>query len=532
MNDKDHKGQNQDLNQPEDPDNHNMSRRDIVKGLATVPVLGAFAYGYYRKRKYERQLKSSILQELNMPDHQPDEPEKKGSNTKIRIGLVGFGIRGPQLAKAAGFLHPGDVEKLKNAEIENSRDKRHQEFIEQEDLNIEITAVCDIFTVYAKKAQETGANRSREGEGATLADKPVIFKNYRELVAADFVDAIIIATPDHWHAPITIEAARAGKHVYCEKPLSWSVSETYDVRNAIRESGIVFQLGHQNRQTEAYIKAKEAILNNVLGPVNLIEVTTNRNDPNGAWVYDIHPEAGPETIDWEQFIGQAPWHDFSLERFFRWRCWWDYSTGLSGDLLTHEYDAMNQILGFGIPDSAVSSGGIYFFKDGRTVPDVLHTVFEFEKQNLTMMYSATLASSKSRGRVIMGHDASMEIGNSMMIYADPQSTKYKEKIKDGIIDTSLPILSFTPGKKSVDAITSATEQYFAGRGLLYTYRGGKRVDTSHLHIREWLSCIRDGGTPSCNIDQAFEEAITAHMGTMAFREGRRVQWDRENEKIV
>ena len=295
---------------------------------------------------------------------------------------------------------------------------------------------------------------------------------------------------------------------------------------------MVFQLGHQNRQTEAYFKAREAIDNGVLGKVNLIEVTTNRNTPNGAWVYPIHPEANEKTIDWDQFLGQAPYHKFSLERFFRWRCWWDYSTGLSGDLLTHEYDAMNQVLGFGIPDSAVSSGGIYYFKDGRTVPDVLHTVFEFEKQDMTMMYSATLANSRDRGKLIMGHDATMELSNTMTIYADRDSTRYKEKLESGIIDPALPILSYVPGKKSVDAVTSATEQYFAGRGLLYTYRGGKRVNTTHLHFKEWINSIRTGEKPSCNIDRAFEEAITAHMGTMSYREGRRVRWDREIEEII
>ncbi len=508
-----------------------LSRRDVVKGLATVPVLGAFAFAYYRKRKHTRQLKNSILEDIKLSDD-PPMPDKPLKGDKIRLGLIGFGIRGPQIAKAAGFLHPENVEAMKEAASANRADTRYQEFIEQEDLNIEITAVCDIFTVYAKKAQETAANIDRKGKDARYKDMPVIYNDYRNLIADKNVDAIIIATPDHWHAPMAIEAARAGKHIYCEKPLSWSVEETYELRKAIRETGVVFQLGHQGRQTEAYNKAREIIDNNVIGSVNLIEVTTNRNTPNGAWVYPIHPEAGPDTIDWKKFIGQAPWHDFSLERFFRWRCWWDYSTGLSGDLLTHEYDAMNQIMGFGIPDTAVSSGGIYHFKDGRTVPDVLHTVFEFDEYDLAMMYSATLANSKSRGKVIMGHDGSMEVSSSITVYADRDSTRYREKINDGIIDPSLPILSYVPGKKNIDAVTSATEQYFAGRGLLYTYRGGKRVDTTHLHVREWLNAIRTGEKPSCDIEQGFEEAITAHMGTIAYREGRRVKWDREEEKII
>jgi predicted dehydrogenase len=509
-----------------------ISRRDIVKGLTTVPVLGAFAYAFYRKRKYDRQIKKSIMENVNLPESNPLEDMSSAKGKKVRLGLIGFGIRGPQIASAAGFMHPEQLGKLKDAALKNNKDTRYEEFLKQEDMNIEVVAVCDVFTVYAKRAQETGANIKREGPGSKPDNMPVIYNTYQELLADANIDAVVIAAPDHWHAPITIDAARAGKHVYCEKPMSWSVEETYKARKAIRETGVVFQLGHQNRQTEAYFKAREAIDNGVLGKVNLIEVTTNRNTPNGAWVYPIHPEANEKTIDWDQFLGQAPYHKFSLERFFRWRCWWDYSTGLSGDLLTHEYDAMNQVLGFGIPDSAVSSGGVYHFKDGRTVPDVLHTVFEFKKQDLTMMYSATLANSRNRGKLIMGHDATMELSNSMTIFADRNSTRYKEKIQKGIIDIELPILSYVPGKKSVDAVTSATEQYFAGRGLLYTYRGGKRVNTTHLHFKEWINCIRTGGKPSCNIDQAFEEAITAHMGTISYREGRRVNWDRDNEVII
>ncbi|MBM3421162.1 MAG: Gfo/Idh/MocA family oxidoreductase [Bacteroidetes bacterium] len=513
-------------------DEGRLSRRDILKGLATVPVLGAFAYAFIRKRRYDALLRRNILNSVDMTATSPQSEPAPVTGRRLRLGIIGFGIRGPQIAKAAGFLHPADVDALREATVNNSSDTRYAEFIQQDDLNVEVKGVCDIFSVYAELAKETGANLYKSGRDGTKGDEPAVYRNYRELIASPDIDAVIISTPDHWHAPMAIEAARAGKHVYCEKPLSWSVQETYDLRQAIRDSGIVFQLGHQGRQTEAYLKAAETISKGVIGKVNLIEVTTNRNDPNGAWVYPIHQQASPETIDWQQFIGQAPWHDFSLERFFRWRCWWDYSTGLSGDLLTHEYDAMNQIFGFGIPDTAVSSGGIYYFKDGRTVPDVLHTVFEFEKEELTLLYSATLASSRARGKVIMGHDGTMELSDSLTVFADRASTRYAADIKAGIINPDLPVLSYTPGRKNIDAVTSATEQYFAGRGLLYTYRGGRRMDTTHLHLREWLSCIRDGGTPSCNIEQGFEEAITAHMGTISYHESRKVRWDRENEKII
>jgi predicted dehydrogenase len=509
-----------------------MERRDVLKSLISLPVVGGLAYAWYRKRKYEKYLHLNIQDELNISSEPVATSADPSGGKEIRLGLIGYGIRGKDLAMAAGFTHSTRIDYWKEAAINNKQNKEYEDYLAQEGLNVRLTAVCDIFDTYGRMAQEAGANIHREGTGGKMGSEPKRYLNHLDLINSPDVDAVIIATPDHWHGPMTIAAARAGKHVYCEKPLTWTVEETYEVRKAIRENGVVFQLGHQGRQNESYLKAKEVIDQGILGKINLIEVTTNRNDPNGAWVYEIHKDASPATIDWQQFIGPAPWHEFSLERFFRWRCWWDYSTGLSGDLLTHEYDAMNQILGLGIPNSAVSSGGIYFFKDGRTVPDVLHTVFEYPDQDLTLMYSATLASNRRRGRVIMGHDGTMELGSSMTIYADHGSTRYKEKIEEGIIDPSLPIFSYTPGLKNVDAITSPTEQYFAGRGLMYTYRGGKRVDTTYLHIREWLDCIRNGGQPSCNIDQAFEEAMTAHMGTLAYKENRRVFWDPVGERII
>lgn len=509
-----------------------MKRRDVIRSLVGVPIVGAFAYAWYRKRKYEKFLKVNIQEELEIspspPAYQPNPSEGK----EIRLGIIGYGIRGKDLVTAAGFAHPAFIDEWKAGALENKQDKRYEDYLAQEGLNVRITGVCDIFDTYGRMAVEAGANIHREGSDGKMGDAPRRFLNHLDLINSPEVDAVIIATPDHWHGPMAIAAAKAGKHVYVEKPLTWTVEETYEVRRAVKENNVVLQLGHQGRQNESYLKAKEVIRQGILGKISLIEVTTNRNDPNGAWVYPIHEDASAQTIDWAQFVGPSPWHEFSLERFFRWRCWWEYSTGLSGDLLTHEYDAMNQILGLGIPASAVSSGGIYFFKDGRTVPDVLHTVFEYPERDLTLMYSATLASNRRRGRVLMGHDAVMELGSTMTVYADHGSTRYREKIDNGIIDPELPIFTYTPGLKNVDAITSPTEQYFAGRGLMYTYRGGKRVDTTYLHIREWLDCIRNGGQPSCNIDQAFEEAMTAHMGTLAYKENRRVFWDPVNERIV
>jgi len=509
-----------------------IKRRELLKGLLGVPVLGVFAYSWFHKQKLDEITKKAIHEEINLDISNPLAGKVVSQDKQIRLGIIGTGGRGRYLLKAAGFLSPKIISNYREEAKNNKMDKRYEEFLDQPGLNIVINGVCDIYEVNAEKGLAAAANISREFDESKIGPLPKRYKNYKELLAAPDIDAVIIATPDHWHGPITIDAARAGKHVYCEKPMTWTVTETYEVVKAVTESGIVFQLGHQNRQTESYFKAKEAYEKGFLGKVNLVEVTTNRNSPEGAWVYKIDEEASRNNIDWEQFLGPAPYHDFSLERFFRWRCWWDYSTGLSGDLFTHDYDAMNQILGLGIPHSAVASGGIYFYKDGRTVPDVLQMAFEYPERDLTLLYSATQASEKSRGRLIMGHDAWMSIDNYLDIYADPSSTRYKQKIEAGIIDPAIPIYSYNPGKKQVDAITSPTEKYFAGRGLLYTYRDGRRVDPSHLHIKDWLDSIRSNTLPMCNIYRGFEEAMTAHMGTIAYRENRKTFWDKEKQVIV
>jgi predicted dehydrogenase len=508
-------------------------RRDLIKALAAIPVLGAFAFGISRKFGFDEAQRKNILDDLNISTESPfSTVDKMVEGEKIRLGIIGYGIRGKYLMRAAGFAVPSWIDGLKESKTKNPNDTRLDEFKALEDLNIEITAICDVFDAHANDGIAASANYFREGTRGKMGKPAIRYKTYQQLIESKTVDAVIIATPDHLHAPMAIAAAKAGIHVYVEKCMTRTVEETFELEEAVKNSGIIFQLGHQGRQTESYLKAREIIQKNVLGKISLIEVCTNRNDPNGAWQYEIHKDANENTIDWGLFTGNGPKRPFSAERFFRWRCWWDYGTGLSGDLLTHEYDAINQVLELGIPESVVSSGGVYFYKDGREVPDVWQAALEYPKRDLTLLYSATLSSNRNRGKIIMGHDATLEIGENLHVYADTQSTRYGERIAAGIIDPKIPIYSYIPGRKKMDAVTSATEAYFAGRGLLYTYINGRRVDTTFLHIKEWLNGIRSNKQPSCDIEQGFQEAITAHMATISYREGVKVYWDADKRQII
>jgi len=512
-----------------------FSRRDWLKGLAGLPIFasvwGAGA-SFSGKVNEERKL---LLEKLNIKAA-PPPPTGPMSGDPIRVGIIGFGIRGEQLCRALGFATTEWLSDMQRALAENPNDTRLKDFQAQENLNVKLSAICDLFDVRAKNALDSFA---------TSTNPIKRYRTYSELLDSGEVDAIIVATPDHWHGPISIEAIRKGIHVYVEKPMTHTIAETYELREAVRANPkAVFSVGHQHRQTQSFLTAQDVIAKKILGHVSLVVTATNRNDDNGAWQYDIHPDANPQTVDWNQFLGSAPKIPFNAEHFFRWRKWWAYGSGLSGDLMTHDYDRLNCILKMGIPQSITASGGIYTHRDGRNVPDVMQINMEFpefttgasqepgKEKGMTLVYSATLGNSFDRGTVLMGHDASMELGNALTLHADYGSTKFKKMIEEGRIDPFVPIYSYNPAAEGADAVTSATARYFANKGLLWTYRDGKRVDSTFLHLREWLSCIRNGGQPSCGIQEGFEEAITAHMGGIAYKAGRRVEWDAATEKIV
>ena len=512
-----------------------FSRRDWLKSLAGLPVFGAVWAAGIDTTKQSKLEKEFWLEKLNIKASAPPDSGPL-SGDPLRIGLIGFGIRGEQLMRALGFATQEWMESMSKAALEDPKDKRLEDFLNQENLNVKLTAICDIFDARAEKALRSFNTETNPCKR---------FENHLDLIQSGEVDAIIIATPDHWHAPMAQAAIEAGVHVYVEKPMTHTISETYRLREAVRNNpGAVLAVGHQHRQTLSFLTAQDAIAKNTLGHVSLVVTNTNRNDDNGAWQYEIHPEASPETIDWNAFLGNAPQVPFNTEHFFRWRKWWAYGSGLSGDLLTHDYDRINCVLKMGIPQFVTALGGIYTHRDGRNVPDVMQVNMDFpdfstgssqeagKEKGMTLVYSATLGNQFDRGTVLMGHDASMELGNILTIYADPRSTKYKDMIAEGKIDPMVPIYQYDPTADGVDAVTSATAKYFANKGLLWTYRDGKRVDSTFLHIREWLSCIRNGGNPSCGINEGFEEAITAHMAGLSYKIGRRIEWDAVNEQII
>jgi predicted dehydrogenase len=196
--------------------------------------------------------------------------------------------------------------------------------------------------------------------------------------------------------------------------MTHNLAETLELYNVAKSSSKIFAVGHQHRQTLSFITAQDVIKKNILGHINMVQANTNRNSDNGAWQYDIHEKANPMTIDWQQFLGNAPQIPFNKEHFFRWRKWWAYGSGLTGDLLVHDYDRINCILKMGIPKYVIASGGIYTHRDGRNVPDVIQVAMEFPEYfngssqqkdkeiGMSFLYSATLGNQFDRSTSING----------------------------------------------------------------------------------------------------------------------------------
>jgi len=509
------------------------TRRDILKGLGGLPIAGGIWWAAAANSVLNTKERSEILEQLNIePSYPKSLPSLDGP--PIKVGIIGFGIRGEQLCRSLGFATKEWLSDMEKAAKENPKHSALKDFLEQEKLNIELVAVCDIFDKRAQKAL-----RSFSTEKNNIRR----YKTYTEMITSGNVDAVIIATPDHWHAPISIYALNNGVHVYVEKPMTHNIEETYRLKEVAENSNARFMVGHQHRQTLSFKTAQDVIKKGTLGHISLIQTNTNRNDDNGAWNYYLDEDASLQTIDWQQFLGTAPKIPFNKNHFFRWRKWWSYGSGLSGDLLTHDYDRLNCVMNMGIPNSVTASGGIYTHNDGRNVPDVLQVNMEFpdykigasqekgKEKGFTFVYSATLGNGFNRPTILMGHDATMELGNRLTIWPDRNSTKYANLLDAKRMNPNKPIYHYDPGANIPDAISSATSQYFADKGLMWTYIDGVRVDSTYLHLREWLSSIRNGSNLSCGIKEGFEEAISAHMTGLSFKLGRKIEWDKKEQKI-
>jgi len=260
------------------------------------------------------------------------------ANDNIQIALIGAGGMGQGDARYATSL-PG----------------------------VKLVAACDIYDGRLERVKEIWGN-----DLYTTRD-------FREVLNRKDVDAVIIGTPDHWHAPISILALNAGQDVYCEKPMIHSVDEGKRVIEAQKKSGRMFQVGSQYVSSMIFDKARQLLAAGALGEMNMVEAWLDRNTAVGAWQYSIPPDATPERIDWDRFLGNAPKRPFEPVRLFRWRNYDDYGTGVAGDLFVHLLSGLHFATGSIGPNRVYATGGLRFWKDGRDAPDVMLAMMDYPK---------------------------------------------------------------------------------------------------------------------------------------------------------
>jgi predicted dehydrogenase len=303
-------------------------------------------------------------------------------NGKLRLGFIGVGGRAQ--------THLGSAVKLQN------------------EGKVEVVAVCDVFNRHRDEAAQK-IKRGTKHEPKKIAD-------YRELLADPSIDAVCIATPDHWHAKQTLDAFAAGKHVYCEKPMTHSVEEAIAVYNGWKKSGKVMQVGVQSTSLPIWKDVRERLCDGQLGKVLMYQTSYFRNSDMGQWrYYDLTADMTPKNIDWKMFLGTefnlAPDMPFDREKFHQWRCYWDFGAGMFTDLFVHRTTSMLKATGLRFPGRVVGAGGIYFELDDRDVPDVATVVADFP-EGVQGMVTATMCCQETPvPQIIRGHLGSFVFGN-------------------------------------------------------------------------------------------------------------------------
>lgn len=437
------------------------------------------------------------------------EDAPRSPNETFGIAFIGLGGRGSHLLRSHGYWPRSELQKAGYAEPP------------QKPLpNVSVRALCDLYEGRLYAARAACGNYQQ---------LPEIHRDYRRVLDDPTVDAVVIATADLWHGPIALAALQAGKHVYVEKCMTNTIAEAKALRDLARQSDRVVQVGHQNRHSTYHESAARLIREGVIGKVTVVQMTLGRNTPEGAYVGAVPPDASPSTLSWDLFLPPGSDLPFDAEKFFSWRKYSLFSTGIAGDLLSHEVDVANMMTGTRIPDRVTASGSIRHWKDGRDTPDVYSAVHEYEDANLTLTYNATLANSFDRRTTICGTDGTIVLSHELMVYAEPTSERYAEQFRQQKIHWNEPFIQLTgPGRKP-ELVTSPTLAWADGKGLTFTTVGDKVVDVTRLAVEEFHACCRSGARPRCSVEEGFDAAVTCHLGTMSYLQGRTVRWDRVHE---
>ena len=389
-------------------------------------------------------------------------PRVIGANDRINIGIIGIGGMG------GGHLH-----NLKNMEQEQ---------------NISIVAVCDVWHKRRMNAQAT----AQVHIGSVYGD-------YRRLLARKDIDAVLIATPDHWHGPIACAAMEAGKHVYVEKPMTHTFDEALKMLATAKSTKKIVQVGAQGCTDAKWHTAGDIVKAGKIGKIIWAQGSYCRNNPNGEWNYGIDPEMTEQTCDWKSWLGSAPKRPFSPERYFRWRKFWDYGNGIIGDLWPHrlyplmvaldieEFPSRVSCVGKNICDTDKGNGEL------RDVADATLLQVEFPSGAMIFLAGSTV-NELGLEDVIRGQKANIYFGGGKV------QIKPERPYTDEIEAEDVPIIG--PGESHAE------------------------------HEKNWLYAIRNNVQPNCGIERGIRGQAMVSMAEKSYRENKMVRFDPVKMKMI
>jgi len=404
-------------------------------------------------------------------------------NERVTVGMVGVGIRGLEQMEAV--------------------------------LNVkaDVAIVCDLYDGHLRRAKEIQANTATTRE-------------YREVLDRKDIDAVCIATSDHWHAPIAIAAMQAGKDIYIEKPMTHTIEEALEMVKVSKETGRLVQVGSQSLSMESTHKGKAWVDAGEIGNIYMVQCEIYRPDPVGAWKYPVPPDASPQTIDWDRYLGNAPKRPFDAARFFQFRNWWDYGTGIAGDEYVHLLSRVHYLMNTQFPLSAVANGGIYKWKGDREVPDIHNTMYDYGKFQVVVM--ANLVSNFDGGEIVrfMGDKGTVvltEESASLLPYDEEWGFEYP--LESWPKDTKGPFMAAHKNDPTADIGTYRKQQHRKPQNFM------QHAEGTEDHFRNFFACVKSRQQPIENVDFGCGTAVACHMANLSYLKKQRLFWDAEKLEL-
>jgi predicted dehydrogenase len=402
-----------------------------------------------------------------------------GANDRINIGVIGNGGRGTYVGR-------------KFAEIGVANGNTSQ-----------IVAVCDVYQRRLTHAKEFYAAKFQPVDA---------YLDYKEVLNRSDIDAVIVATPDHWHAPIALAAMDVGKDVYLEKPMCHTIEEARKLTETVKETKRVLQVGSQTTSADQWHQAKKAIADGMIGQMLMSQGSYHRNSVEGEWNYKIDESAGPDKkgddyIDWKMWLGNATKRPYDADRFFRFRKYWDYSGGIATDLFYHVVAPLNICWNQPqFPYKVMAGGGIYVFHD-REVPDTFELIGEYAAGH-SLILSASMANSQHIPGLIRGHEGSLIM------------------VEHGMFESTTEFITVKPEGRVI------SQEYKDKWGTEPIRIPVAQTDMMNTHVNNFLDCMRSRNKPNLDVETGARAQVLITMAVHAYREGKVLYFDEKNWKVI